>query len=278
MGEINTRLGQLENAASHYEHAVAITQRAYPQRTPHYRVALAQALHRLGRTADVEALLLELAESESLNLAEQVGVARLRAAIAEERDDVRTALDMERQAIVLERELIERRAEQSLHNAQVLAETDLLEREAELERARRARLEHELAETVVELSDRKQLAKTIESRLSGALQQLGNNDPSVSLMLRDLLAEVHTRRGSATVPAPLGTIDEEFLARLRKRWPDLTRKQERLCGLLRTGLASKEIAALIGIEPDSLKAQRKRLRKRLGLAGEVNLEKVLAEV
>ena len=65
---------------------------------------------------------------------------------------------------------------------------------------------------------------------------------------------------------------------LRASYPDLTPKQERLCGLIRAGLSSREISTLMDLEAEGLKAQRKRLRKRLNLQPDERLEMVLAGV
>ncbi len=280
LAAIETRLGRHDEACRNYGRAVEIARIGFPEQVAPLGVALARSLHASGRTAEAVTLLEEIEGEGSLDLTDRIGVARLWGAIAEARGDIRGALDRERDAIALERELIGRRAEESLHNARIVAETDLLEREAELERTRRARLERELAETMVELRDRKKLERLVETRLSDALERVGGrDDPAAGALLREMLAQFRRRRGSPEAASTYrGTIDEEFLARLRSRWPDLTRKQERLCGLLRAGMGSKEIALLIGVGADGVKAQRKRLRKKLGLAEEESLERILASL
>lgn len=59
-----------------------------------------------------------------------------------------------------------------------------------------------------------------------------------------------------------------FFKELSTRFPELTNKDLRLCALLKLNLSSKEIAALTGISPSSVKMARYRLRKKLCLESE----------
>lgn len=70
----------------------------------------------------------------------------------------------------------------------------------------------------------------------------------------------------------------QFLQRLRVQHPNLTPKDYRLCAYLRMNLSSKEIAPLINISVRSVEVARYRLRKKLGLGGDVNLVEFLMNV
>ena len=67
----------------------------------------------------------------------------------------------------------------------------------------------------------------------------------------------------------------DFLKRLKKRYPDLTQGDLKLCAYLRLNLSSKEIAPLLNISTRSLEVRRYRLRKRLNLDTEKNLVEFL---
>ncbi|MGB3183734.1 MAG: 7TM diverse intracellular signaling domain-containing protein [Cyclobacteriaceae bacterium] len=57
----------------------------------------------------------------------------------------------------------------------------------------------------------------------------------------------------------------EFMMRLEKKHPDLTRAEKEMCIALKAGFSNKEIANLRHISPDSVKKARTRLRKKLDL-------------
>jgi DNA-binding CsgD family transcriptional regulator len=204
----------------------------------------------------------------------------MQAAIAEERGDLRGALDLARKAFALERAALERGTARSMRNARAVAETDLLEREADLERERRRRVERELAEAVVRLGDHGRVAETVERKLRDALSGAdAGHGHSIARAMREMLAELRAEPARPDLrPRYLGGVDEGFYNRLRDLYPGLTPKQERLCGLLRAGLSSKDIATILHLGAEGLKAQRKRLRRKLNLAADERLETVLAEI
>ncbi|MEK7256792.1 MAG: transcriptional regulator, partial [Bacteroidota bacterium] len=63
-----------------------------------------------------------------------------------------------------------------------------------------------------------------------------------------------------------------FLQRLRSKHPSLTDAEERLFLFVKLNLTTKEIAAMLGISTPSVKKTRNRLRKKLELGEEVELE------
>lgn len=67
-----------------------------------------------------------------------------------------------------------------------------------------------------------------------------------------------------------------FHARLRQKHHDLSEGEQRLFLLLRLNLNTKEIANILGVAPDSVKKARYRLRKKLSLREEDNLQAVVA--
>lgn len=62
-----------------------------------------------------------------------------------------------------------------------------------------------------------------------------------------------------------------FFDELREKYPELTPNELRLAALARLNLSVKEIAAVMGITPDSVKTARYRLRKKLDMETEENL-------
>jgi len=63
-----------------------------------------------------------------------------------------------------------------------------------------------------------------------------------------------------------------FIHKIRKSFPTLTDAEERLALLIKLNVTRKEAATILGISSDSVKKTRNRLRKRLELSEEDNLE------
>ena len=62
-----------------------------------------------------------------------------------------------------------------------------------------------------------------------------------------------------------------FFGKLRNINKTLNPNETRLCAYIRMELATKEIAQLSGISPDSVQKNRYRLKKKLKLEREINL-------
>jgi len=66
-------------------------------------------------------------------------------------------------------------------------------------------------------------------------------------------------------------VHQDFVSRLKQKYPELTPKELRLCAYLRMNVSSKEIAPLMNISIRGVEISRYRLRKKLNLNQETNL-------
>ncbi|MBS1910628.1 MAG: hypothetical protein JST22_01455 [Bacteroidetes bacterium] len=278
LGQIEEQCLRYESALEYYHRAVGETESDRSKYFVAAQLGIARMFHALEQYDEALATLDSIVFREATPPAREIQALRLRAAIAEDLGDLRTVIDCERRAASIEQELLARKSEQSLRSARIMLETDLLEREAELERERRRRLERELASAVVALGDTRH-AVAAEKRLRDAIgQSTGTSGYAMTAAVHDVLHAFSSGAHSQeTVHHYLSKVEKDFLLRLRQRYPGITRSQERLCGLLRAGLDFKVIGSLLGLQPEGLKALRKRLRRQLGLEPETALEKFLAE-
>ncbi len=70
-------------------------------------------------------------------------------------------------------------------------------------------------------------------------------------------------------------VHHNFFNELMEHYPELTASECRLCALIKLNLSTKEIASIMGINPESVKVARYRLRKKLGLEGQQKLPEFL---
>jgi tetratricopeptide (TPR) repeat protein len=66
-----------------------------------------------------------------------------------------------------------------------------------------------------------------------------------------------------------------FFTRLKQHHPELTQSEVRLMSLIRLNLSRKEMADMLGISPDSVKKTRQRIKKRITLAENMDLEEIV---
>lgn len=70
-------------------------------------------------------------------------------------------------------------------------------------------------------------------------------------------------------------VHTDFLKRISSTYPQLTPKDKKLCAYLRMNLSTKEIAPLLNISVRGVEISRYRLRKKINLDGDVNLNEFM---
>ncbi|MDH4472314.1 MAG: tetratricopeptide repeat protein [Fluviicola sp.] len=65
---------------------------------------------------------------------------------------------------------------------------------------------------------------------------------------------------------------QQFFKHLQEKHPDLTINEEKHCAFLKIKLSNKEVAAILGVAPDTVKKARQRLKKKLSLTTEDSLK------
>ncbi len=72
--------------------------------------------------------------------------------------------------------------------------------------------------------------------------------------------------------------DESFLLRLARRFPALTNTERKVCSLLRLNNTREEVSRLLSVSPRAVQSYRYRIRKKLALPADVNLNAYLLEL
>ncbi len=70
-------------------------------------------------------------------------------------------------------------------------------------------------------------------------------------------------------------VNRNFYSKLKEINPDLTTNDHRLCALIKLNMNSKEMASVLNVAPNSIKSSRYRLKKKLGLTTEADLEEFI---
>jgi DNA-binding CsgD family transcriptional regulator len=73
-------------------------------------------------------------------------------------------------------------------------------------------------------------------------------------------------------------VHEDFLNRLKGRFPSLTPKELRLCAYLRMNISTKEIAPLMNISIRGVEICRYRVRKKLNIDRDMNLTSMIIDL
>jgi len=69
-----------------------------------------------------------------------------------------------------------------------------------------------------------------------------------------------------------------FFIKLKAVYPYLTPAETRLCALTKLQLGTREMAGMLGVNADTIKKTRQRLRKKIGISEDTSLEEVMSKL
>jgi DNA-binding CsgD family transcriptional regulator len=172
-----------------------------------------------------------------------------------------------------------------------IAEVDLrlaLERaqqERDLYRIRSEHLQADLEVKVRELASAS-LAAVQNNRVLDQLEERvverfkGRRD--AQLLVREVRREIEALRNAAgewrSFEERLDALHQDFISTLRGLHPDLTQAQLMICALLRANFDTRDIAAALCLSERTVENHRYRLRRKLGLAADINLVSYLTSL
>ncbi len=97
-------------------------------------------------------------------------------------------------------------------------------------------------------------------------------------LISDLNAQISTESKFDSIGDNIEQLDEAFNHKLRNLYPELTKSEREICALMRMNLSLKEIMVIRNVTIGSIKSSRHRIRKKMGLTREQELEQVIMEL
>ena len=125
----------------------------------------------------------------------------------------------------------------------------------------------ELANTAMHLIQKNKTLTAIRNQLAGMGQKAGNDEQKyqVQQLIKKINRDLRNEKHREVFDTYFDEVHQDFLARMKESYPDLTPKELRLCAYLRMNLSTKEIAPLMNISVRGVEISRYRLRKKLHL-------------
>ncbi len=154
-----------------------------------------------------------------------------------------------------------------------------LEAEKEIIRMRNDKLregikqkDKELANSTMEMLHKNEMLITLRDELKRLSKLRGDNQQyDVTRLVRSINKEIDNEKQWQVFETHFESVHEEFLQRIKIKYPKLTPRELKLCAYLRMNISSKEISVLMNISTRGVEISRYRLRKKLGLSRDINL-------
>ena len=132
--------------------------------------------------------------------------------------------------------------------------------------------ERELASNTMFLIQKNKMLSDLKEKIKG-MKNIGDESvrKQVNSLDRNITMNMNFDNDWEKFRLHFNEVHPNFFEKIRKINKTLNPNETRLCAYIRMELATKEIAQLSGISPDSVQKSRYRLKKKLALEKEVNL-------
>lgn len=166
-----------------------------------------------------------------------------------------------------------RKREEKLQRESLEAEKEIIRMRNEKLREGIKMKDKELANSTMQMLQKNEMLITLREELK-TLADIINSDThrhDIIRLVRGINREIDNENQWKLFETHFESVHEEFLKRIKLKYPELTPRELKLCAYLRMNISSKEISVLMNISTRGVEISRYRLRKKLGLARETNL-------
>ncbi|AZQ62721.1 hypothetical protein EI427_10890 [Flammeovirga pectinis] len=134
----------------------------------------------------------------------------------------------------------------------------------------------ELANITISHLHKNQSLQQIKQKLEEASVGLANNDKrKIKRIVKDINKESEDHDYWDKFEHQFNKSHDNFLDRFKIEYPDLSKRELRICAYLRMDLDNQEIATLMNVSVRTLETSRYRIRKKIGLENRKSLTKMI---
>lgn len=164
-----------------------------------------------------------------------------------------------------------------MHRERELAEKEIIKLRNEKLQSEIEHKSQQLASNTMAMMRKNNLLNSIHEELEHQKEQLGDQLPGKYFkQLQDLIENgIEDEHEWEIFEQLYNEAHGNFFKRLKEEYPQLTPADLRLCAYLRMNLSSKEIAPLLNISVRGVEERRYRLRKRLDISTDTNLNELI---
>ena len=181
--------------------------------------------------------------------------------------------------IRLNRERIEAKANQQLHER----ELQILKLENEKAQFDLRQKSQELSNMILSENNRKEWTDAVVRDVHRAVDWLnaGRVDDA-KLRMQTLLQRLQNNTGTSVdwkrFEDNFDIVNDQFIRRLKTKYPWMNKQERRLCVYIKMGLQTKEIAPLLNMTTRGVEMIRYRLRQKMELDSDINLKQYFNEM
>ncbi|MDO6470449.1 hypothetical protein [Maribacter sp. 1_MG-2023] len=126
----------------------------------------------------------------------------------------------------------------------------------------------ELASSALQLIEKDEFLKEIKSKVSVGTDK--NKIHEINKVLRSI--STNNNNNWDEFKHRFISVNKDFYNKIFEKFPSLSQSDQKICALIKLNMSSKDMARLLGISVESVHTSRHRIRKKMELPRNVNLE------
>jgi hypothetical protein len=130
----------------------------------------------------------------------------------------------------------------------------------------------ELTAAAVHLMNKNVVLNDLKGKIAGAGEQ------DLQMVIRQIDQNLNLDHDWQNFSKHFEEVHPDFFRKLKENYPLLTHNEERLCAYLRINMNTKEISQMLNVTIAAVDKGRNRLRKKLEIDPEVNLNEFFAQM
>ncbi len=154
--------------------------------------------------------------------------------------------------------------------------SELMERKADQLSSTLEVKKDQLTELAIYMSQNKKLLSKLRDELRNIRRTDSKHKSELDTLIFQITEVMNISKDQQKFHELIEDVNEEFISRLKSKYPELTNNEIRLISLIKLNLSSKEIASLSNISSKSVDVSRYRLRKKLGLEKGTSLKSLIS--
>lgn len=173
-----------------------------------------------------------------------------------------------------------RQKEQEYKREALLAEKKIINLKNEKLKIEMIHRDKELANQTMDLIRKNKFLVKIKEDLE-KIKKSSSDDmlqDKISSLISRIDKDIDHKKQWEVFETAFDEVHEDFLIRLKERYPNLTPKELRLCAYLRMNISTKEIAPLMNISVRGVEICRYRVRKKLNIDRDQNLTRMIIDL
>ncbi len=131
----------------------------------------------------------------------------------------------------------------------------------------------DLSDMALKLSLRQEWSTELYQRFLTVTSYKGSKrSREFSRLKLEILGQANIDKELSVISNNIESLNREFYVKLKSKFPNLSKTELKLCGYIKLNMSNLQIAQAQNVEPSSIKVSRYRLKKKMGLTSDQNLE------